>query len=152
MPGLVPRLSGSAGAPLQRHLGGIGEDRRFRVEQAVERSAMHQVEPHQAGEGERAGDGALSSLSQPQQQKSDQRDGDLDAHGVFAGAEEAADLEGLLDPAEEQLDRPATFVEIGDLVSRASRSFDRMRNTLPLSSLTRISRTASWKGLVRRLP
>src|SRR6059058_1450765 len=44
IPGDDPRLSGSAGVPLQRHLGRVGEDRRFRVEQAVERSAMHQVE------------------------------------------------------------------------------------------------------------
>src|SRR5204863_5107273 len=65
-----------------------------------------------------AGDGRLPRLSQPQQQKRNQRDGDLDAHGVFAGAEKAADLEGLLDPAKEQLDRPAAFVEIGDFLSR----------------------------------
>ena len=60
----------------------------------------------------------MPSLSHPQQQKSDQRDGDLDADGVFAGAEEAADLEDLLDPAEEQLDRPAALVEISNLLRR----------------------------------
>src|SRR5207245_3570189 len=44
--------------------------------------------------------------------------GDLDAHGVLAGAEKAADLEGLLDPAKDQLDRPSARVEIGNLLGR----------------------------------
>jgi glycine/D-amino acid oxidase-like deaminating enzyme len=45
--------------------------------------------------------GFLSGLSQPQQKEGDQRDGVLDAHGVFGGADETGDLEGLFDPAEE---------------------------------------------------
>jgi hypothetical protein len=101
MPDLVPRLSGSAGVPLQRHLSGIDEERRFGIEQAVERSAMHQIEANQTGEGEQAGNRLLPGLSQPQQQKGDQRDGDLDAHGILADAEKAADFEGLLDPSSE---------------------------------------------------
>ena len=58
---------------------------------------MHQVGTDQAGKGERALDGVLCCLGQPQQQKGDQRDGDLDAHGIFGGGEKAPDLEGLLD-------------------------------------------------------
>jgi hypothetical protein len=42
----------------------------------------------------------------------------LKAHGILAGAQETGDLEGLLDPAEEQLDRPAPAIEVSDLLSR----------------------------------
>ena len=49
-----------------------------------------QVGADEAGEGERAVDRRLRGLGQAQQQEGDQRDGDLDADGVFAGAEEAA--------------------------------------------------------------
>ncbi len=143
IPGVGPPLSGSRGAPLERQLRGAGGDRGLGFEEAVERSAMRQVEAHQASEGERAGDGALPGLGQPQQQKGNQRDGDLDAHSILAGAEKTADLEGLLDPAEEQLDRPAALVEIGVSWAGASRSLDGMRMTLPLSSLRRTSRTRS---------
>jgi hypothetical protein len=87
------------------------------IEQAVETSAVHEVDAHQPGEGERALDQALSRLCQTQQQKGDQRDGDLDADGVLGGAEEAGDLQGLLDPAEEQLDGPTAAIEIGDFLS-----------------------------------
>src|SRR5947209_5344781 len=52
MAGLDPRLSGSCGVPLEHHLSGIGEDWCLRVEQAVERPAMHQVDANQAGESE----------------------------------------------------------------------------------------------------
>jgi hypothetical protein len=44
---------------------------------------------------------------QPQQQERDQRDGDLNAHRILGGPDEALDLQALLDPAEEQLDLPA---------------------------------------------
>ena len=42
----------------------------------------------------------------------------MDAHRILAGAAETGDLEGLPDPAEEQLDRPAPPVEIGDFLGR----------------------------------
>ena len=58
---------------------------------------------------ERAGGGLMQDA---QQQESDQRDIDLDAHGVFAAAEKAADLEVLFQPFEQQLDLPALFVEL----------------------------------------
>ena len=48
-------------------------------------------------------------LQGPQQQISDQRNGDLDAHGVFRAAKELGDLQGLLHHAEEQLDMPLTL-------------------------------------------
>ena len=43
---------------------------------------------------------------------------ELRHNGVLGGSEEVADLEGLLDPAEEQFDLPASLVEVGDLVGR----------------------------------
>ena len=49
-------------------------------------------------------------------QEGDERDDDLGAHRVLGGSEEVPDLEGLFDPPEEQFDRPATFVKVGDLL------------------------------------
>src|SRR5436190_23215227 len=72
----------------------------------------------EAGEEQRGAvpEGAGGGLMQDaQQQKGDQRDIDLDAHGVLAAAEKAADLEVLLEPFEQQLDVPALFVELGDV-------------------------------------
>jgi hypothetical protein len=43
----------------------------------------------------------------------------MNAHGIFAGAEKAANFTGLLDPAEEELDRLAPLVEFGDLARRS---------------------------------
>ena len=51
-----------------------------------------------------AGGGLMQNA---QQQEGDQRNIDLGAHGVFAAAEKAADLEVLLEPLEQQLDLPA---------------------------------------------
>ncbi len=82
----MPRLSGLNLCPLERQLTRIEVDR-FSVEQAIEASAVHQVGTDQAGKGERAFDGVLCELSQPEQQKGDQCDGDLDAHSIFGGAE-----------------------------------------------------------------
>ena len=88
-------------------------------DEAVDALSVHQVGANQSGEGERALDGFLIGLGEAEQQEGDQGDGDLDAHGVLAGSETVADLESLLDPSEEQLDRPAAFVEIGDLLCRS---------------------------------
>src|SRR5690242_7462434 len=112
MPGLVPRLSGSRWTPLKLQLSWVAKRRGLGFEKAVELPAVHQVGAHQAGEGERARDSVLRRLRDAQQQEGDQRDRDLDLHRVFAGTEKAADLERLLDPAEEQLDRPTALVEI----------------------------------------
>jgi len=75
----------------------------FRPEQLIDAAAVHQVGADDAGEGERAFDGVLGGLGETQQHEGDQRHGDLDAYGVLADADEVADVERLLDPAEEQL-------------------------------------------------
>ena len=77
---------------------------------------MHEVGPDEAGEGQWTAGGLGGCLRQAQQQIGDQGHGDLDTDGVLASAEEVFDLEGLFDPAEEQLDGPAAFVEVGDLL------------------------------------
>jgi len=55
-------------------------------------------------------------VRQAQQHEGDERDDDLRPHRVLGGSEEVADLEGLFDPSEEQLDRPAALVKVGDLL------------------------------------
>ena len=82
-------------------------------DEAVDALSVHEVGAHEAGEGERGYDGFLRGLGEAEEQIGDQGDGDLDAHGIFADAEEVLDLEVLLDPPEEQLDGPAPLVEIG---------------------------------------
>ena len=136
MAGPSPRLSGSGvqledvmtcgdsrsfdltSRPLQSQLRRIRFWIWCKVQQTVDTSSVHQVGAHQPGESERRLHRRLSGLGKTQQQESNQRHGDLDADGVFAGSEKMADLQGLLDPAEEQLDRPAALVEIGDLLCR----------------------------------
>ena len=44
---------------------------------------------------------------------------DLQADGIAVVAEQLADLEMLLDPAEQELDLPASLVELADLDSGA---------------------------------
>ena len=55
-------------------------------------------------------------MGQAQQQKGDECDRNLDADGVLGGADEAGDLEGLLDPAKEQFDGPAPTIKISDFL------------------------------------
>src|SRR5258708_8532414 len=86
------------------------------LEKFGDRAPMHQVGSDQAGEGERAGHDPVGVVSQAQQQKGDQRDRDLNANGVFGSSQEMADLQGLFDPSKEQLDRPSTLVEVGDVL------------------------------------
>jgi len=80
---------------------------------------MHEIVSHQAREGERSFDGFLGCVGEAEQQVSDQRHGDLDANGVLGCADEVVDPEGLLDPAEEQLDGPAALVEMGYFLGRS---------------------------------
>src|SRR5260370_12898623 len=73
--------------------------------------------------GEQQGGGGLETagggvMQDAQQHKGDQRDVDLDAHGVFTAAEEAADFEVLLEPFEQQLDGPTLLIELSDLPGR----------------------------------
>ena len=62
---------------MECQLSRVEEGWRFAFEQAVELPSMHQIGAHEAGEGERTGDRLLRRLRHPQQQKGDQRDGDL---------------------------------------------------------------------------
>ena len=77
---------------------------------------MHEIGPDQPGKFERAVDDALSGLCHSQQKKGDQSDSDLNAYGVFTNADEALDSEGLLDPTKEQLNLPALFIQVGNLL------------------------------------
>src|ERR1700722_17679230 len=118
MAGSSPRLSGLAEQAWDGQLSWGSRRGWLAVEQGIEAASLHQVDAHEASEGERAGDGFLRGLRQAQQEEGDERDGDLGAYGVVRGAQEAGDLKGLLDPAKEQLDRPAALVEKGDLGGR----------------------------------
>src|SRR6516162_11577023 len=89
--------------------------RRGCVRMEAERATEAEFEAGEEQRGavlERAGRGLLQDA---QQQKGDQRDIDLGAHGVLAAADKAADLEVLLEPLEQQLDLPALFVELRDV-------------------------------------
>jgi len=55
------------------------------------------------------------------QQVNRNRDSDLGAHGVLAGAIERFDAQVLLDPFEEQFDVPATVVKLRKVRQAASR-------------------------------
>jgi hypothetical protein len=95
------RLSGLALVPFERQLKGVEIGRRLGFEQAIDAAAMQQIGANQSGKDERAVDGMLCRLGEAERQKGDQRDRDLNAHGIFAGAEKAANFEGLLDPTED---------------------------------------------------
>jgi hypothetical protein len=136
---------------LQRQLSRIEDRSGFGLEQTIDGPAVHQIGADQTGEDERAVDDFLSGLRETQQQEGDEGNGNLDAHGILARTEKSADLEDLLDPTKEQLDRPAPLVEIGGLPGGASRSFESSRSTSPVSVTTRTSRTASCIGLRRHL-
>ena len=69
--------------------------------------AMHEIGSHETREGKWAFDRFLGGVRHRQQQIRDRCDGQLDADGVRAGADELRDPERLLDPAEEQLDLPS---------------------------------------------
>ena len=135
MAGTSPRLSGTVLADTvccsyEGELIVVDRDGWRRLEKGGEVTAVHEIGAYQPGEGERAVDGLLDGLGETEQQEGDQGDGDLDAHGILGGAEETRDLQGLLDPAKEQLDRPPPLVEIGDRLAAACRdrrSFGRGR-------------------------
>src|SRR5260221_85627 len=115
---------------------------------------MHQIEAHQAGKGERAESAFLRGLGEAQQEEGDEGDGDLNAHGIFAGADELSDLQRLLDPAEEELDGPAPLVEVGDLL-RACREIvaedaQNLASFDPDADLAH--RHAKWVLAIVRLP
>ena len=82
----------------------------------IDRPQVHDVGTDQPGEGERAHGDLAGVLDEAHEQIGDQSAGDLDAHGVLGSADEVLDLEGLLDPSEEEFDGPAALVEVGDLL------------------------------------
>src|SRR6266404_9172731 len=71
--------------------------RRRWFEKFRDRPPLHQVGPDEPREGERACNDFVGLMGETQQQESDQRDRDLNAHGIFGGSEEVSDLQGLLD-------------------------------------------------------
>ena len=69
---------------------------------------------------------------------------DLCLHGVLAGAQESLDTQVLLDPFEEQLDLPATFVERGNRQGWQRRVVAQKTSVFPDSgSLNRMRRRCS---------
>src|SRR5215216_74544 len=77
---------------------------------------MHQVGAYESS-GLEQGLFFLRHLVQhAQQQESDQRDGDLNANGIFGTADKMGDFQGLLHHTEEQFDLPAPLVEVGDFL------------------------------------
>src|SRR6267142_4656940 len=113
---LDPRLSGLDLAYAEAHLSLILNDLGRWLEQIIDCSAVHEVGADQPGEDDRAWNGFLGGLGKAQQQEGDQCDRNLDAYGILGGADKASDLEGLLDPAEEQLNGPAAAIEIGEFL------------------------------------
>ena len=85
-------------------------------EQAIDAGDFHEMALDETREGEKTIGRLDRGVDQLEQQESDQGDGELNADGVLADSKELADFEVLLDPTEEQLDGPATLVEIGDLL------------------------------------
>ena len=73
-----------------------------------------QAVAHEPGEADRRQAGAGVPGGKAQQQEGDHRGQDLKADGRLAAPEEGAQLEVLLDPAEQQLDLPARLVQAGD--------------------------------------
>ena len=71
---------------------------------------MHEVCRDEAREGKQTWNGMLQSMRHAQQQEGNQRDGDLNPHGVLGGTENVAEFEGMFDLTEEQLDLPAPLV------------------------------------------
>ena len=64
----------------------IFNDGRRRIEQAIDWASVHQVGAHETGEGEQALDGGLCGIGEAEEEKGDEGDRDLNAHGVFRGA------------------------------------------------------------------
>ena len=77
---------------------------------------MQQVGSDEPCEGDGTFYDLVGVVSQPQQQEGDQRNRDLNANGIFRGSQEVADLQGLFDPAKEQLDGPSALVQVGDFL------------------------------------
>ena len=138
--GLGPRLSGSTQVELV--LSRVGGASGWWLCQVCKRPQVHEIGADEADEGEQTGGRSAGRGRQSQHQKDDQGDGDLDTDGILAGAEEALDLEVLLDPAEEQLDLPAGLVEGCDVGGGRVEIVAERRSVRPSSVMTVTSRSA----------
>jgi hypothetical protein len=87
-------------------------------EQGVDWASVHEIGADEPGKFERTVYRFLSKLGHAQDEKRDQGDGYLNTNCILGDANKALDSKRLLDPAEEQFDLPALFVELCDLVCR----------------------------------
>jgi hypothetical protein len=90
-----------------------------RPEQISNVSAMHQVCLDKLSKRQRTLHDLVGLMRQPHQREGDERHRDLDSHSVFARPDKVFDLQRLLDPTKEQLDRPTALIEAGDLLGRS---------------------------------
>src|SRR5664279_4656821 len=127
MAGSSPRLSGMTFAFSRRHPRKVRPEieegvllrlfwRRRRLEEIADRSSLHEVCADEPGEGERTFDNFVSLMGKTQKHESNQRNCNLDPHGILGSSEEVLDLQGLFYPAEEQLDLPSAFVQVCDVL------------------------------------
>ena len=84
----------------------------------VDSPSVHEVGAEEVYKGEQTLDAFLGGPRHLEQQECDEGDSGLSSDGIFAGAEEVAVLQGLLDPSEKRLDSPTAFVEVGNVLSR----------------------------------
>lgn len=75
--------------------------------------------PSEFGEAQSRHFDVIEACCNTQEQVGDHRRDDLQADGIFVGAEEFSDVEMLLDPTEQEFDLPSRLIEAGDLDCRA---------------------------------
>src|SRR5690348_16486580 len=106
--------SGITGAPTIG-MGGWSAPGRRRTSDIRNRSRREEEVGDEFGKPERQGGDTMGARCNAQQQIGDHGGEDLQPDGIVVFADELADVEMLLDPAEQKLDLPATLVESGDL-------------------------------------
>lgn len=116
-PGLA-RLSGSCNCEVEDQLPRVERWRKLILSQPRHVFAMHEIDAHESNKFESAMSTFRHLPQQMQEKKGNQRDGDLNAHRILGTAEEMLDLQGLLHETEEELDLPASFIEISDFLRR----------------------------------
>src|SRR5260221_13751248 len=95
-------------------VGGFGRVDRRRLVDAGDRLPHEETVADELGEADWQDGDAVQAGGDAQQYEGDHGGQDLQADGVFGSADEAPEVEMLLDPAEQQLDLPARLVEAGD--------------------------------------
>src|SRR5580704_15160167 len=86
-----------------------------RLVDAGDRFAQEEGEADELSEADRRHGKAMQARGDAQQEEGDHGGQDLQANGVVGASDEAADIEMLLDPSEQQLDLPSGLIEGGDL-------------------------------------